>query len=261
LEEGVYRIVETQPPLFISSASSVGTVLPSGDERGVETDVDQISEIRLALGDHGIDYNFGEVVVPDKRMFLARTDMREILASQRGVAARTINGTSGDDTIVVEPVGDALRVTVNNQAPQQIPLTTARILYLNARGGQDTVEFRGAAGDEVANLSPGTGAMRLGEDYQGLNYAVMAVAAEHVMANGGGGDDLAVLRDSPASDELVAAGNTATLTSVDNRLAQALAFERVRALSEVRPGATDQDTANVDATDYVLETVGKWQLI
>jgi SdrD B-like domain len=261
LDEGVYRIVETQPPLFISSASSVGTVLPSGDERGVEADVDQISEIRLALGDHGIDYNFGEVVIPDKRMFLARTDMREILASQRGIAARTIDGTSGDDTIVVEPVGDALRVTVNNQAPQQIPLVTARILYLDSRGGQDTVEFRGAAGDEVANLSPGTGAMRLGEDYQDLNYAVMAVAAETVIANGGGGNDLAVLRDSPGNDELVAAGNTATLTSADNALAQALAFERVRALSEVRPGATDQDTASVGATDYVLDTVGKWQLI
>jgi hypothetical protein len=187
--------------------------------------------------------------------------MREILAGQRGVAARTIDGTSGDDTIVVEPVGSALRVTHNNQAPQQIPLATARILYLDTGGGQDTVEFRGGAGDEVANLTPGTGAMRLGEDYQGSNYAVMAVAAETVMASGGGGDDRAVLRDSPVNDQLVAAGDTASLTSAANRQAQAQAFDRVRALSEVRPGGTDQDTADVNAVDYVLETVGKWQLI
>ena len=194
-------------------------------------------------------------------MFLARTDMREILAGQRGVAARTIDGTPGDDTIVVEHVGAALRVTVNDQPPRVIPLASARILYLDSGGGEDTVEFKGAAGDEVANLSPGAGAMRLGEDYQGLNYAVMAVAAERVIADGGGGVNLAVLRDSPNNDELVAEGNAAMLTSAANRLAQAMAFQRVRALSPVRPGGTDQDTADVGTIDYVLETVGKWQLI
>lgn len=261
LDAGFYRIVEAQPPLFISSASSVGTVLPGNVLRGIASGVDEISEIRLATGEDGVEYNFGEIPIPDKRMFLARTDMRRILADQRGVSARTIDGTSGNDTIVVEAFIDAIRVTVNNQLPQQIPLASAHILYIDAGGGQDTVELRGTVAAEVANLSPGTGALRRGEDYLDANYAVMAVAAELLIANGGGGNDLAVLVDSPQNDALIAAGSVATLTSVDNRLAQALAIERIRALSTLHAGATDQDTAEVNATDYVLDIVGKWQLI
>ncbi|MEX0679071.1 MAG: SdrD B-like domain-containing protein [Pirellulales bacterium] len=260
LDPGRYRIVETQPPRFITSASSVGTILPGNVQSGT-AGIDEILDIQLGENQDGIDYNFGEIPIPDKRMFLARTDMREILASQRSVAARTVSGTSGDDTIVVEALDDALRVTLNNQVAQRIPLASARILYLDTGGGQDRVELRGTSGGELASLSPGAGTLRLGKDYLDSNFALMAVAAEQVIADGAGGNDLAVMRDSPGDDALVAAGAAATLTSVDSRLAQALAFERIRAFSTVHAGASDQDTADVDATDYVLATVGKWQTI
>lgn len=260
LEAGLYNIVETQPARFYSVSASVGIVLPSGESRGVVTSPDELSDITLALGDHGVDYNFGEGIIPDKRMFLARTDFHKIIASQQGVAARTIKGTSASDTIVVEPVGNALQVTINSQAPRQIPLSSARILYVDAGEGDDTIEFRGGAGNETAMLSPGAGTIRLGENYQGLGYALMALAAEHVVADGGGGDDMVVFRDTPNDDAFVAAGDEATLTSA-SRTAQAMAFERVRALSLERPSGTDNDTADVGATDYVLETVGKWQFI
>jgi hypothetical protein len=259
LDADVYRVVETQPPLFFSSGTQVGTVLPANQQRGV-AGVDQISEIRLALDDDGVDYNFGEIPVPDKRMFLARTDMRLILAGQRGVAARTVSGTTGADTIVVEAQNDALVVTVNNGAPQSFPLQTARILYVDGKAGQDTVEFVGTAAAEVAHLSPGTGTQRRGEDYSAQNYAVMAVAAEQVIAEAASGDDLAIFRDSPANDALVAAGNAATLATIDNRLAQAIAYDRVRALALVH-SATEQNTAEVDATDYLLDLEGNWTLI
>lgn len=260
LEEGLYTVVQTQPPRFISSSSSVGIVLPSGEMRGVATSVDEVSDIRLALGDQGIEYNFGEIPIPDKRMFLATTEMPEVLASQLGIVARTIDGTSGDDTIVVEAVDDALRVTINDQPPEQIPLASAQILYLDAGQGDDTVRFQGGPGDELAVLSPGGGTMRRGNDFGAGNYAVMALAAERVIADGGGGDDRAVLLDTPEDDAFVASGNSASLATSD-RLAQALAFDRVRALSAIRPGGTDQDTADVEATDFALETIGKWQLI
>jgi hypothetical protein len=256
LQADIYRIVETQPPLFFTSASSVGTILPPNQQRGI-AGVDEISEIRVALDEDGVDYNFGEIPVPDKRMFLARTDMRLILAGQRGVTARTVSGTPGNDTIVVEATNNVLVVTVNNAAPQQFPLETARILYVDAKGGQDSVEFVGTSAAEVAQLSPGTGTLRRGEDYSAANYAIMAVAAEQVIADAGSGDDLAVLRDSPANDALVAAGPAATLATIDNRLAQAIAFDRVRALSLMH-SATEQDTANVAATDYLLDLEGNW---
>lgn len=260
LDEGVYRVVETQPPLFFSSGTSVGTVLPSGEMRGVAGD-DEISQIRLALDDDGVDYNFGEIPVPDKRMFLARTDMRLILAGQRGVTARTVKGTTGNDTIVVEAQNDSLVVTVNSGAPQQFPLDTARILYVDSKEGQDTVQFIGTSAAEVAQLSPGTGTQRRGEDYTAANYAVMAVAAEQVIADAGSGNDLAVLRDSPANDALVTAGSAATLATIDNRLAQAIAFDRVRALSLLH-SASEQDTADTAAaTDYLLDLEGNWILV
>jgi hypothetical protein len=186
--------------------------------------------------------------------------MREIIAEQRGVAARTIRGTTGSDTIVVEATASALVVTVNNAAPLAVPLEAARILYVDAKAGQDTVQFVGTAGNEVAQLSPGGGTQRLGEDYLGVNFAVMAVAAETVLADAGSGNDLAVLRDTPQNDALVAAGPVATLASADSRLAQAMAFDRVRALS-LEHSATEQDTADVSTTDYLLDLVGDWTLI
>lgn len=262
LDAGVYRIVETQPPNFASTSSSVGTILPGNTSSGA-AGIDEISNIQLGASQDGINYNFGEIITrPDKRMLLARTDMREIVANLRGVAALTVDGTAGNDAIVVQPVGSALRITnQTTNTVRQIPLANARILYVDSKGGQDSVTFHGTSGGEVATLSPGNGTLRLGGDYNNANFAVMALAAEQVIADGGSGDDLAVFYDSPSNDALVAAGSTATLTSADGRSAQALAFERIRALSPAHPGISDTDTSDADATDFVLETAGKWQSI
>jgi hypothetical protein len=256
LPTALYRIDETQPPFFISGINSLGEILPSGASRGV-VGVDSFSNIQLNEAEQGVDYNFAEIPVPDKRMFTSRADMRRILSGQLGVAARTVQGTPANDTIVVEALADAIQVTVNDEPPQQFSLPEARVLFVDASEGEDTVVMKGSSAPEVANLSPGAGTLRRGTDYNDANFAVMAVAAEQVSAEGQGGDDLAIFRDSFGDDELVAAGQSATLASDTARQAAASTFERVRALSS-RGG---DDTVDEDATDYVLELIGDWQSV
>jgi protocatechuate 3,4-dioxygenase beta subunit len=59
LAPGIYRIVETQPDGYVDGTDVVGTVL--GVPVGIALNPgDQIDRIRLASGQHGIQYNFGE---------------------------------------------------------------------------------------------------------------------------------------------------------------------------------------------------------
>ena len=78
LNAGTYRIVETQPARYVSSLNSLGTIVApanaGGDNppnlatrRGV-VGVDQFSNILIRGAEHGINYNFGENLVPNKKL-------------------------------------------------------------------------------------------------------------------------------------------------------------------------------------------------
>lgn len=59
LAPGVYRIVEQQPAGFVDGSDQPGTV--GGESRGVaQNPGDAIAGIRLASGEHGVQYDFGE---------------------------------------------------------------------------------------------------------------------------------------------------------------------------------------------------------
>ena len=60
LRPGTYSLRETQPPSYADGLDSVGTV--GGQVRGTVVENDHLGQIRLNAGEHGINYNFGEVV-------------------------------------------------------------------------------------------------------------------------------------------------------------------------------------------------------
>ena len=63
------------------------------------------------------------------------------------------------------------------------------------------------------------------------------------------------------SDALVANVNTATLTAGAGRLARAVDFDQVRALTTIVTGGAEDDTADRNAINYVLELAGSWREI
>ena len=266
---GTYRIVELQPAGFVEGTVTRGLVIPLTNATPVQrgtVGVNQISEIQINAGDRGVDFNFGENLIPNKRMFLTSTRPAEVLCEELGVDCVTVEGTAGNDQIVFSNNNDVLTVTVNGGTPQEFPVAGNQIVLIDALAGTDTVTLNGTSGTELAHLIPGRGTLRRGNDYTGTNFAVLAINAESVIANGGtGADELAVIDDSPVIDALVAgtgttAGINSAILSHGNLLAQATAFDRVRAItpSAVRTAANPQDTSNVQAVDYVLELVGDW---
>ena len=92
-----------------------------------------------------------------------------------------------------------------------------------------------------------------------LGYAIEVLMAEHVTVDAGAGqNDLAVVRDSPRKDDLIALGDTATLRWVNGALTGGVKrFNKVRAISVSGGG----DTVNEQAHNYVLELLGDWQRI
>jgi hypothetical protein len=60
LQPGTYRIVEVQPPELDQGTNNVGTIngMPVGEDEGNDT----LGGITLGAGQHGINYNFGEVM-------------------------------------------------------------------------------------------------------------------------------------------------------------------------------------------------------
>jgi len=263
LDEGVYRVVETQPARFISTGSSVGFVMPGDATRGVSVNANEIAEIRLALGNDGFEYNFGEIPIPDKRFFLSSTAIRELVSEQNGVPAATIRGNDNGvaETIRVEAFDDGYDVTVGNGPTETIPLAKARVLFIETDDGEDTVELVGTPGSETVASETGSATMRLGDNYEDVNFALMAVAAKQVVFDGNGGsEDLAILRDGPVNDALVGTGSNAKL-SATGRSVELDDFDRVRAVAVNRSVGTDTDTVDQGSIDYLLNTVGDWDLI
>lgn len=263
LAPGTYRIREDQPECFLDGQDSLGVVLEEeGSARETRGTVgqDELSDIALAAAEHATDYNFGELGYRarcvNKRMFLTDPPMQEILCDRVGLECVTVRGTSDDNTIVFEAIGNVLRVTVDDQPPQEYAIEAVDILAIDAGAGIDTVVLNGGA-DTTAHVQPGMGVIRSSMQYEPTDYSAEAINAETIIVDGG---SLAVLRDTPNNDSLVAEGTSATLTMAEaDRVAVAMAYDWVHALSAY---AGDDDTVErVPPVSLDLLLIGDWRAL
>ncbi len=260
---GTYGIREAaQPACFIDGTETLGIVLPSGESRGTAGD-DRFSGIVLNQGDHGIDYNFGELGLKasciNKTMLLGSSNLRQATVYEPlGIQSTVVSGTAGPDQINVRVEDDRIAVTVNG-ATTTIPRPTSQpiVVTVDAQAGVDTVSFQGTDDAEVAHVQPSYAAARNegGDDGSAWDWAVEFLSAENLSAAGAAGDDLAVIRDSTGNDLLTANGDSATLDWLTDQEVSLLAFERVRALA-TRGGADKADVTN--PLDFDLELLGDW---
>ncbi len=263
LEPGTYRVREDQPECFLDGRDSLGVVLEEeGDARETRGTVgqDELSDIPLAAAEHGIDYNFGELGYRarcvNKRMFLTDPPIQEILCDRVGLECVTVRGTPEDNTIVFEATGSVLRVTVDDQAPQEYPIESVDILAIDAGAGTDIVVLNGGA-DTTAHVQPGMGVIRSSMQYEPTDYSAEALNAETIVVDGGG---LAVLRDTPNDDSLVVEGSTATLTMPEADLvAVAMAYDWVHGLSAY--DGDDDTIERVEPVSLDLLLIGDWRAV
>jgi hypothetical protein len=272
LEPGTYDVVQVaQPACFLDGTETVGIVLPGRESRGT-AGADRITGIAIGGGEHGIDYNFGELGLTaacvNKRMLFGSAEPRRATVYEPlDVSSAVVRGTSGADQIQVQVVGGGVQVTVNGGPTQSFPTADASILTIDAGSGQDTVTYLGSAASEVLRSQPTyavvrdqvAGPLPAGGVAVDWTYAVEVVHAEQIEATGGSGDARAVLQDSPGNDQLTAAGDSATLTMATDEdldlLARAVAFERVRAIAAA--GGTDEAN-QTPPLGYELDLVGDW---
>ncbi|MBN1854128.1 MAG: hypothetical protein JW829_15480 [Pirellulales bacterium] len=263
LTAGTYKIIEEQPVCFLDGPESLGVVLPGKNPRG-SIGEDEFYDIDLALNEHGINYNFGELGFDPscitKRMLLTSTPpTRELIAETLGLTAVTVRGTTGSDRVHIQATENDVTVTVNSEPNQVFPTSEVDVIFLETDEGQDAVTVVGSTRDEVARLLPGYGtieAPRIDSSTNG-SYSVLVDQAEEVTFNGGEGTNQVVLHDSPQNDSLVVGGSTATLTASDlNRMAIAFEIERLRAIS----ASGGSDTLDEQSpTNFVFTSVGDWQ--
>jgi len=269
LEPGMYDIAQvTQPACFIDGTETLGIILPGGESRGTAGN-DRFTGITIDAGEHGIDYNFGELGLKascvNKSMVLGSSNVRQATVyDPRHVKSAEVKGTKEHDTFRVTVGPTAISVTVNSDPPQTFPFADVQIVSLNGLDGEDTITVTGSDADESAYFQPGYFVYR-NEACQAASdgtvacdwdWAIEAISFERVTANAGdsAGRDLAILRDSTAKDVLTATDGTATIDLSDQEL-EHLAFEHVRAIS-TRGGA---DEAGMTTPLYFeLELLGDW---
>jgi hypothetical protein len=264
LAPGIYDVVEFQPPGFVNSLNSLGLVFPpSNDRRSGRIDgPNAFRDIDLREGEHAVDYNFGDNIIPTKRRFVASVDPFAETCALLKLNCVTVRGTTGNDQIEFVPDTEEVRVTVNNQPAQVFSRATVNIVKIDALAGQDTVTLRGSSAIDAAHSQSNSCTIQTGA-YGAGDYAVLAVNAERTIVDGGLGDDLAVLRDSTVDDVLTATndpfiGPVTELESALNmqRFVRAIAFERTRAVSIPNRGS---DTATLNGLP--VELVGDWSII
>ena len=169
LEPGVYDIVEVaQPACFIDGTETLGIVLPGRQSRGT-AGADRFTGITIAAGEHGIDYNFGELGLKaaciNKSLFFGSADpRRDTVYTPLGVSSAVVRGTSGDDQIAVEASAGAIRVTVNSGRPQTISTADAAIVVVDSGAGHDEVTAGGSTIAAAAQFQPSYGALRLANE-------------------------------------------------------------------------------------------------
>jgi hypothetical protein len=204
---GTYQIRETQPPCFLDGRETRGVVLPGQIARGTAGQ-DEFLSINLLNDEAAIDYNFGELgLAPqciNKRMFLTSAPpAQQTIASRVGLAAATVRGTSGADTIGVENDGQIIRVTVNSEPPRLFDLAQVKLVTIDAGEGTDTVSLAGTASPELVCFEPRYLAVRRDDVpiAAGPGYAVEVIGAEQLSMDAGPvQNDVAVMRDSPQAD-------------------------------------------------------------
>ena len=172
-------------------------------------------------------------------------------------------GTAGDDTfqLMPGPTPGSWIVTLNGAA-QSIEADTLTVT-LDGRGGSDTFTMIAPGGDDVARLWPGRGTV-IGE-----GYSVAVSNVETVAVDGGGGADLAFLRDNPDGKDTLTAGPNAATFAGDGYSNQVTSFRWVHvygtaghadaALLHGQPGVRDKfeawpDRAKLAGDDYLVRT-------
>ena len=224
---------------------------------------DQFSGIELRGGEQAVDYNFGENVIPTKNLLRARSVPRVALNAQLGLTTAVVAATAADDNIDVQVSANEVAVTVNAEPTRFFDRSQVDIVIIDCEGGIDFVSITGTDEDEVAHFQPGETSLRVGANYAGVNYGLLAIGNEEAQVTAGsGGNDLAIIRDTRGtSDALIAAANTATLTNVAGRLALAVDFDAVRAVTTIVSGGLEDDTVDANALVYLLHLAGSWREI
>jgi hypothetical protein len=269
LEPGTYRIVEAeQPRCFIDGTAKPGIVLPSKETRG-KGDSNEITGILLNAGDHGIEYNFGELGLKasciNKTMFLNSSNPRqETVYGPLDIDSVTVRGTSGDDKIDVTIEATKIVVKVNDQKDQDFQLSEVQIVSIDAGDGRDQITLTGTDENEAAHFQPTYFAYRndvcvpVPTPVCNWDYAVEAIDVEDVTVDADEGTDLGVIRDSTGSDLLTADDGGTTLDWLTDDDLELIAFEKVRAIS-TRGG--DDQTQVVGPLPYELYLFGDWDEI
>jgi hypothetical protein len=266
-----YTIRETPPNGFVDGKDTLGVTIQEGQTptpSGATVGLDEFSNIVLAAGQHGIDFNFGELGLGDvnKRLFLASTPTgEELVCKPLDISAAFVQATEGDDTITVDNDGESIRVLITPKdqlvyGPQQLkvlPLSQVKMVSIDALGGSDTVTINGTSADEVAHLQPGMAALRKDVVPLGDGYGVKVKNAEDITVTAGTGTDWAVIRDSPGNDALTSSGDTVAIDWNGGKLkAKATGFDTARAITQ----SNEQDTAKEEAgATTVLKLLGKWK--
>jgi hypothetical protein len=241
LEPGIYDIVEAeQPGCFIDGTETPGIILPPNVSRGT-AGADRIIDIELNAGEHGIEYNFGELGLKasciNKTMFLTSAYPRkETVYGPLEIKSTVVRGTSGNDDIEVQVQTNEILVTVNG-SQTTIPREDPEIIVsIDAGDGEDEITLTGTDEDEAAHFQPTYFAHRndvciMPPPVCTWGYAVEAIDVEDVTVDADEGTDLGVIRDSTGSDLLTADDGGTTLAWLTGDDLELIAFERVRAIS------------------------------
>ncbi|MFH1919577.1 MAG: S8 family serine peptidase [Planctomycetota bacterium] len=108
-----------------------------------------------------------------------------------------VYGTDGADRFEFEAAASH-HVTVNQLRYEFDPAEVSRVTF-DGGAGNDAVVFRGSADDETVELWPDRGTL------DGLELAVSATGVESFTSYGGGGTDVAMLHDDPATKDTLEA--------------------------------------------------------
>ncbi|MFH1919863.1 MAG: hypothetical protein ABIP48_08270 [Planctomycetota bacterium] len=152
----------------------------------------------------------------------------------QGHAVLGLLGTPEPDVLVFTAGSTPGSWTVTlNDVPQDDVSGDTITLDFDGLGGNDTVTLTGSGGADRADLWPGHGTL------SGEGYSVAVANVESVTINGGGGTDVAALRDNPAGKDTFTADPDAATLSGDGYSNQVVSFRYVHAFST----SGDSDTA------------------
>ena len=181
-----------------------------------------------------------------------------------GAALLSLLGTPEDDVLEITAgsTPGAWTVVLNGVAQGEASGGTFTLTF-DGLGGNDTFTMIAPGGDDVAELSPGHGTVT------GDGYSVAVSNVETVAVDGGGGADLAFLRDNPDGKDTLTAGPDAATFAGDGYSNQVTSFRWVHvfgtaghadaAMLQGQPGAQDEfeawpDRAKLAGTDFLVRT-------